>query len=88
MVRVCGNVRWKNNTKITLLQRKRIESVGVRMELEDNGIGDVTEGEDRVEIHGPFLIGNAEGLLSLRVLTADKQTRPGMSSGGEMTWMA
>lgn len=52
------------------------------MELEDNGIGDVIEGEDRVEIHGPFLIGNAEGLLSLRVLTADKQTRPGMSSGG------
>ena len=27
------------------------------MELEDNGIGDVIEGEDRVEIHGPFLVG-------------------------------
>ena len=27
------------------------------MELEDNRIGDVMEGEDRVEIHGPFSVG-------------------------------
>ena len=27
------------------------------MELEDNRIGDVIEGEDHVEMHGPFLVG-------------------------------
>ena len=27
------------------------------MELEDNRIGDVIEGEDHVEIHGPFSVG-------------------------------
>ena len=27
------------------------------MELEDNGIGDVIEEEDHVEIHGPFSVG-------------------------------
>ena len=28
------------------------------MELEDNGIGDVIEDEDRVEVHGPFFYGS------------------------------
>ena len=27
------------------------------MELEDNRIGDVIEGEDHVEMHGPFSVG-------------------------------
>lgn len=54
------------------------------MELEDNGIGDVIEGKDRVEMHGPFLIGNDEVLLSLRVLITYKQTHLGMSSWMQM----
>ena len=41
------------------------------MELEDNGIGDVIEGEDHVEIRGPFSVEKDEELLSLRVLTTD-----------------
>ena len=58
------------------------------MEFEDNRIGDVIEGEDHVEIHGPFSIIDDEGLLSLRVLTTNEQARPGMSSGVEMMWKA
>lgn len=48
------------------------------MELEDNGIGDVIEGGP-CRVHGPFSIIDDEGLLSLRVLTIDKQTRTRMS---------
>lgn len=67
---------------------EELKTAGVRMELEDNGIGDVIEREDYVGIHDPFSIENDEGLLSLRVLTTNEQTRPGMSSWGEMMWMA
>ena len=56
------------------------------MELEDNGIGDVIEMRGSVEA-GPFNWMD-EGVLSLRVLTTDKQTRPRKSSGVEMMWMA
>lgn len=49
------------------------------MELEDNGIGDVIEGEDQRELV-LFQWEDDAGLLSLRVLTTDKQTRTGMSS--------
>ena len=67
---------------------EELKTAGVEMGLEDNGIGDVMEGEDRVEIHGPFSIENDKGLLSLRVLTTNEQTRTGMSSWVKMVWMA
>lgn len=57
------------------------------MELEDKEKGDVIEGGSCRDTWS-FSIGNAEGLLSLRVLTTDKQTRPGMSSWWQMMWMA
>lgn len=34
------------------------------MELEDNGIGDVIEDEDHVEIHGPFSVGLIISLMN------------------------
>ena len=49
------------------------------MELEDKENGDVIEGEDQRELV-LFQREDDAGRLSLRVLTADKQTRTGMSS--------
>ena len=66
--------------KIILLQGNKFELRG-GMELEDNGIGDVIEGEDQRELV-LFQWEDDAGLLSLRVLTTDKQTRTGMSSWG------
>lgn len=64
--------------KIILLQGNKFELQG-GMELEDNGIGDVIEGEDQRELV-LFQWEDDAGLLSLRVLTTDKQIRTGMSS--------
>lgn len=71
-------MREEKITKITLLQGNKLELQG-GMELEDNGIGDVIEGEDQRELV-LFQREDDAGRLSLRVLTADKQTRTGMSS--------
>lgn len=38
------------------------------MELEDNEIGDVIEGEDRVEMHGPFFNWKGRRTLILKSL--------------------
>ena len=64
--------------KIILLQGNKFELQG-GMDLEDNGIGDVIEGEDQRELV-LFQWEDDAGLLSLRVLTTDKQIRTGMSS--------
>ena len=64
--------------KIILLQGNKFELQG-GMELEDNRIGDVIEGEDQRELV-LFQWEDDAGLLSLRVLTTDKQIRTGMSS--------
>ena len=45
----------KNNTFVGERGLREAKTAGVEMQLEDNGIGDVIEGENYVEIYGPFL---------------------------------
>ena len=52
------------------------------MELEDNGIGDVIEGEDQRELV-LFQWEDDAGLLSLRVLTTDNRPARECQAGGD-----